>query len=69
MEHTIDQLAHYRVEEVAALKGVPYATVRSAILRGEVTAIRSGRDWVVRGADVVAWTPRPWKPVEHDAEQ
>ena len=35
MDDGIDLSAHYPIEEVAALKGVPYATVRSAIVRGE----------------------------------
>jgi excisionase family DNA binding protein len=69
MDEGIDPSAGYPVEEVAAIKGVSYATVRSAILRGEIPAVRSGRDWQVRGADVVAWTPGPWKPIDHDADR
>ncbi len=57
MEGKIDTSATYAVEEVAALKGVPYAIVRSAIVRGELAANTSGRVWTVRGADLVAWTP------------
>lgn len=69
MDNAVDQSATYAVEEVAALKGVPYATVRSAILRGELPADRSGRHWLVRGADVAAWTPQHWKPVDHDPDR
>jgi excisionase family DNA binding protein len=69
MDNDVDPSATYPIEEVAALKGVPYATVRCAILRGEVPAIRRGRAWLVRGVDVVAWRPRRWTPVDHDADR
>ena len=49
MNDAIDPSADYPIEEVAALKGVSYATVRSAIVRGELAANTSGRVWLVRG--------------------
>jgi len=61
MDDVIDPSADYPVEEVAALKGVPYATVRSAIVRGALAANTSGRVWLVRGADLVAWVPYHWR--------
>ncbi len=61
MDDAIDPSADYPVEEVAALKGVPFATVRSAIVRGELAANTRARVWLVRGADVEAWTPHYWK--------
>ena len=66
MDDVIDLSADYPLEEVAALKGVSYATVRSAIVRGEVAANTSGRVWTVRGADVVAWTPHHWRQGNDD---
>ncbi len=66
MDEALDPSANYPVEEVAALKGVPYATVRSAIVRGELAANTNGRVWLVRGADLVAWVPHHWRRDDDD---
>jgi excisionase family DNA binding protein len=58
MDTPIDPAATYAIEEVAALKGVSYAHVRTAIVRGELPATRKGTTWTIRGADAVAWNPR-----------
>jgi hypothetical protein len=69
MEYLIDQTAQYALEEVAALKEVLYATVRSAIHRGEVVATKRDRDWLVRGSDVIAWMPHRWTPASGGAQR
>jgi excisionase family DNA binding protein len=63
VDDAIDPEATYAVEEVAALKGVTDAAVRSAIVGGELVADRTGRTWRVRGDDLLAWEPRRWRPV------
>jgi excisionase family DNA binding protein len=46
------------VPGAAQLKGVHEHTVRAAIARGQLTARRLGRGFVIQRSDVLAWQPR-----------
>jgi excisionase family DNA binding protein len=65
----IDPDADYAPEEVAAIKGVTYASVVAAIGRGELAATKTGRGWTIRGRDVAAWNPWWWHPRVPDRDR
>ena len=56
------------IREAAAKYGVPYATLMSAVRRGDVPATtrpaagRFGWRHDVRGVDVRRWAKRTWRP-------
>ena len=54
----------YTAESLGAAIGVSAKSVRNAIARGELQAVKRGGRWIVRADAVDAWlqTPRPAHP-------
>jgi len=53
-----EQDSFVSLAEAAALKGVHYQTVRRAIARGDLPALKVGRGVIIAATDVAAWQPK-----------
>jgi excisionase family DNA binding protein len=51
-------MALLSTKQAAELLGIPRRTVQDLIKRGEIRAVKFGRDWQIRAKDLTDFTPR-----------